>query len=196
MKKKFIQVAVFFLVVFSFLICIISCKKSNEMSLDEISIATTDGTAALLAKTISKPWQGEEYVPGAVGGVWNSSMIEDPKTFNLIISERDATTSSIMAHMHDYLVDYDYVKKEFVPNCASPEIIVNEEEQTMSVVYTLRDDLYWSFYDSTEKIPVTSDDVIFWYDEIEGDPEFRSSAYNSQFTQLPDGTEKRYFVKQ
>ena len=66
MKKKFIQVAVFFLVVFSFLICIISCKKSNEMSLDEISIATTDGTAALLAKTISKPWQGEEYVPGEV----------------------------------------------------------------------------------------------------------------------------------
>ncbi|MBO5236502.1 MAG: ABC transporter substrate-binding protein [Spirochaetaceae bacterium] len=195
MKKKFIQVAVFFLVVFSFLICIISCKKSNEMSLDEISIATTDGTAALLAKTISKPWQGEEYVPGAVGGVWNSSMIEDPKTFNLIISERDATTSSIMAHMHDYLVDYDYVKKEFVPNCASPEIIVNEEEQTMSVVYTLRDDLYWSFYDSTEKIPVTSDDVIFWYDEIEGDPEFRSSAYNSQFTQLPDGTEKRITIE-
>lgn len=165
------------------------------MSLDEISIATTDGTAALLAKTISKPWQGEEYVPGAVGGVWNSSMIEDPKTFNLIISERDATTSSIMAHMHDYLVDYDYVKKEFVPNCASPEIIVNEEEQTMSVVYTLRDDLYWSFYDSTEKIPVTSDDVIFWYDEIEGDPEFRSSAYNSQFTQLPDGTEKRITIE-
>lgn len=195
MKKNFIQVAVFFLVVFSFLICIISCKKSNEMSLDEISIATTDGTAALLAKTISKPWQGEEYVPGAVGGVWNSSMIEDPKTFNLIISERDATTSSIMAHMHDYLVDYDYVKKEFVPNCASPEIIVNEEEQTMSVVYTLRDDLYWSFYDSTEKIPVTSDDVIFWYDEIEGDPEFRSSAYNSQFTQLPDGTEKRITIE-
>ncbi|MBE6344638.1 MAG: ABC transporter substrate-binding protein [Spirochaetaceae bacterium] len=195
MKKKFIQVAVFFLVVFSFLFCIISCKKSNEMSLDEISIATTDGTAALLAKTISKPWQGEEYVSGAVGGVWNSSMIEDPKTFNLIISERDATTSSIMAHMHDYLVDYDYVKKEFVPNCASPEIIVNEEEQTMSVVYTLRDDLYWSFYDSTEKIPVTSDDVIFWYDEIEGDPEFRSSAYNSQFTQLPDGTEKRIKIE-
>lgn len=195
MNQKFHFTTKLLFVVFILLLCFVSCKKSNEMSLDEISLAATDGTAALLEKTISKPWQGEEYVSGSVGGQWNSSMIEDPKSFNLLIAERDATTSSIMSHMHDYLVDYDYVKKEFVPNCAFPEIIVNEDEQTMSVIYTLRDDLYWSFYGSDEKIPVTSDDVVFWYDEIEGDPEFRSSAYNSQFTQLPDGSEARITIE-
>ena len=43
--------------------------------------------------------------------------------------------------------------------------------------------------DSDEKIKVTSDDVVFWYNEIVGDPEFQSSGYNGQFISMPDGSQ-------
>ena len=58
-----------------------------------------------------------------------------------------------------------------------------------SAGFVVRDDLYWTFYDSDEKIKVTSDDVVFWYNEIVGDPEFQSSGYNGQFISMPDGSQ-------
>jgi peptide/nickel transport system substrate-binding protein len=90
----------------------------------------------------------------------------------------------------------------------------------MQVVYTLRDDLYWSYYhpeideitgnaftrflknlfgrkqfhQTMEDVKVTSDDVIFWYDEIIGDPDMLSSGYNSQFVTMPDGSEERITI--
>ncbi|ULQ58800.1 ABC transporter substrate-binding protein [Brucepastera parasyntrophica] len=166
-----------------------SCARSEELSLDELESLSPEGISEILAKTVSKPWRGEEYVPGVRGGTWNTSLTSDPKSFNLLISERDSETSFIVRRMHDTLVDYDYIKKEFVGHCAAPEIIVDEKNDTLSVIYTLRDDLYWSFYNSDEKVKVTSDDVIFWYNEIEGDPAFQSSMYNSQFVTMPDGSE-------
>jgi peptide/nickel transport system substrate-binding protein len=80
------------------------------------------------------------------------------------------------------------VRREWKPRCAFPEVQVDEEKGTLTVVYTLRENLYWSFYGSDRKVPVTSDDVIFWYDEIEGDQAFHSSAYNGQFIDLEDGS--------
>lgn len=175
------------------LIClsIFSCYKIPEMTLEEIEMLVPAGTAELLAKTISKPWEGQPWKAGSVGGTWLSSITSDPKSFNLLIAERDAETNGILGHFHEYLVDYDYVKKEFRPQAASFRIEVDEENEKLSVYYTLRDDVYWSYYrkGTIERVmPVTSDDVIFWYNEIEGDPAFRSSAYNSQFVMLEDGS--------
>lgn len=172
-------------------LCVFSCYKIPEMTLEEIELLVPAGTAELLAKTISKPWEGQPWKTGAVGGTWLSSITSDPKSFNLLIAERDAETNGILAHFHEYLVDYDYVKKEFKPQAAYFKIVVDETAQKLSVYYTLRDDLYWSYYRNgkIERImKVTSDDVIFWYNEIEGDPAFRSSAYNSQFVVLEDGS--------
>ncbi len=178
-----------------FLIALFSCSKIPEMTLEEIEIAKTSGTSELIEKTISKPWKGQKYKSGKVGGIWHTSITADPKSFNLLIAERDASTASILAHMHDYLVDYDYIKKEFVPLCATPEVSVDEKKQTLTVKYTLRDNLFWSYYDSDKKIPVTADDVVFWYDEIEGDENFHSSAYNSQFVEMPDGSIERITIE-
>jgi peptide/nickel transport system substrate-binding protein len=91
--------------------------------------------------------------------------------------------------MQDYLLDYDTAARQWKPRCASAELLVDEGTGTLDVVYTLRDDLYWTWYKSDRKVPVTSDDIIFWYNEIEGDPEFNSSGYNGQFVTMPDGTE-------
>ena len=165
------------------------------MSLEELEALNPEGVQELLAKTLTKPWRGEEFVPGALGGSWNTSMIKDPKSFNHLIAERDAETAAIVGSLVDPLLDYDRLKREWKPQCASPEIIVNEEDQTLDVIYTLRDDLYWSYYNSGRKIPVTSDDVIFWYDEIEGDKAFNSSAYNGQFLTMEDGSEARITIE-
>jgi peptide/nickel transport system substrate-binding protein len=171
-----------------------SCAKNEELSLEELEANSAEGLQELLAKTRTKPWRGEEFAPGRLGGTWNSSMIKDPKSFNHLIAERDAETAGIMRMLTDYLVEYDVVRREWKARCASPRIVVNEAEQTLDVIYTLRDNLYWSYYNSNRKIPVTSDDVVFWYDEIEGDENFQSSAYNGQFLIMEDGDEARITI--
>jgi len=163
------------------------CVKTPEYAREELEKLAVEGPAELLGRTKSKPWRGEAFVPGISGGVWHTSDSAEPKSFNLLVAERDAPTSAIVNSMHDSLLEYDVVRREWKAQCAFPEIVVDEEAGTLSVVYTLRENLYWSFYNSDRKIPVTSDDVIFWYNEIEGDPDFHSSAYSGQFVTLADG---------
>jgi peptide/nickel transport system substrate-binding protein len=147
------------------LLCLVlaffACTKDDEMSLEELEALNAEGLQELLAKTQTKPWRGEDFIPGRLGGSWNSSMIKDPKSFNHLIAERDAETAEIMRSMTDYLVEYDVVRREWKAKCASPQIVVDEEHQTLDVIYTLREDLYWSYYGSDRKVPVTSDDVVF-----------------------------------
>jgi len=183
------------LIVAIFCLCWVSCSKDEELSLDELNARNAEGLAEMLAKTVSKPWQGEEFVPGKLGGTWNSVIREDPKSFNLLIAEQDSTTSTIVGNMHDYLMDYDVIAREWKPRAASAEIVVDETADSLQVIYTLRDDLYWSYYNSNRKVRVTSDDVIFWYDEISGDPDFYSSGYYGQFLIMPDGSEAHVDIR-
>ncbi|MDR2758014.1 MAG: ABC transporter substrate-binding protein [Spirochaetaceae bacterium] len=180
---------------FCLFFALFSCARSEELSREAIDALDTGGLEGILAKTVTKPWQGEEFVPGRVAGTWYDIMYEDPKSFNILMGEQDSTTSAVVGSMLDWLVDYDVVKREWKPLCASFEIKADEAAGTLDLFYTLRDDLYWSYYNSEVKIPVSSDDVIFWYNEIEGDPAFRSSGYNGQFILLEDGTEARIDIK-
>jgi len=175
--------------------CFVSCSKDEELSREELDSMEIEGLAEILAKTVTKPWRSEEFVPGRLGGTWHSVMREDPKSFNLLIAEQDGTTSSVVGSMHDYFLDYDYVTREWKGRIVEPEIVVDEANNTMQVVLTLRDDLYWSYYNSDRKVKVTSDDVIFWYDEIRGDPDFQSSGYYQQFMVLPDGSEAHIDIR-
>lgn len=94
------------------------CAREEEMTLDEIARIVSAGKEEILGKTVSKPWRGEEFVPGVRGGSWYASMTEDPKSFNLQVAERDATTMGIVSRLVDSLVEYDYVKRAFKPGCA------------------------------------------------------------------------------
>jgi peptide/nickel transport system substrate-binding protein len=172
-----------------------SLGKVEELSLEEIEARGVEGLNEILAKTTSKPWRGEEFIPGAPGGTWNSSVTNEPKSFNLLVAERDNETLDIIGRLHDYLVDYDVVRREWKPLCAFPEVVIHEDAGTLDVIYTLRDNLYWSFYENAKpRVPVTSDDVIFWYDEIQGDERFQSSSFNSQFITMEDGSEARISI--
>ncbi|MDR1252195.1 MAG: ABC transporter substrate-binding protein [Treponema sp.] len=175
------------------LVCIfftfVSCAKEEELSFEELEAVNTEGLAEVLAKTVNKPWRGEEFTPGRLGGTWHSVMAEDPKSFNLLVAESDNVTTAVVANMHELLFDYDVVRREWIPLAASFEVSADTEADTLTVRCTLRDDLYWSYYDSDRKIKVTSDDVVFWYNEISGDEAMGSSAYYQQFLTMPDGGE-------
>ena len=188
-KRYYITMKLFAISLLCLVLAFFACTKNDEMSLEELEALNAEGLHELLAKTQTKPWRGEDFVPGRLGGSWRSVMHEDPKSFNRLIAEQDSSTSAVVGHMHSYLLDYDVVRREWVPRIASPEIVVDEQAGTLTVMYTLRDDLYWSYYNSNRKVKVTSDDVIFWYDEIEGDPECQSSGYYGQFLIMPDGSE-------
>lgn len=170
------------------------CKKVPEMTLKEIEAIVNLGANEIISKTISKPWDGSEYVSGTVGGTWNSALISDPKTFNHLIAERDGTSSSIIEMTTDMIADYDTHSKTWKPKACYYSIEVDEKNQTLTVHCTIRENLYWTYYNSDKKIPVTSDDIVWWYDNISGNPDFQSSAYSGQFVTMSDGTMERIKV--
>lgn len=162
----------------------------EELSEGEAMSQREQARAEILARTVSRPG-GQEWELGAVGGTWLSSITNDPKTFNTMTA-RDADTRAVVDVLFDYLADYDPYRREFVPNLASFEVEVDEEADSLTVIYTLRDDLYWTtLADPAARVPVTADDVIFWYDEIEGDQELQQPGYAGQFIELADGSEAR-----
>lgn len=172
------------------------CSRAPEMTLAEIEVYRAASQNSLVEQTVTKPYKGEKWADGKTGGDWNTSIYGDPKSFNFLIAESDGETAGIMAELNDYLVDYDMIQKKWVPRIASFEIKVYEASGKLDLIYTLRDDLYWSFYENSRpKVKVTSDDVIFWYDEICGDEGMGSSAYNSQFMEMEDGSFEKITIE-
>lgn len=158
------------------------------MTLEEIENERNLNADVLVQRTVSKPKTEQPYVNGEVGGTWTGYLTTDPKTFNQLIAERDSTSAGIVSQLTDYLVDYDTITKKWKPRAAFFEI--ETKNDSLIVHYTLRDNLFWSYFNSDKKIAVTSDDIVFWYNEIAGDIEFQSSAYTQQFVTMPDGSQK------
>ena len=177
------------------MVILVGCSRREELSEEDIRNLPREGLQELLALTVTRPYQGEDFLPGSIGGTWHNSMQADPKSFNILVAEQDSATASVVNGMLDYLVDYDTVTREWKPHAASFQIQADQRRGTLRVVYTLREDLYWSYYNSDTKIPVTSDDIIFWYNEIEGDPAFNSSGYNGQFLLMEDGSLARITIE-
>ena len=172
------------------------CRKYPEMTLSEIEATRAAGSNELIKKTVSRPYQNQKFVPGKTGGTWNTAIMGDPKSFNLLIAEKDGETAGILEPLHQYFADYNIYTREWEAGIASFRVAVNEAEGTMDVFYTIRDDAWWSYYNNAKpRVPVTSDDVVFWYDEVQGDEDCASSAYNSQFMPMEDGSLKRITIE-
>ena len=179
-----------------FLFSLASCTRYPEMTLSEIEAARAAGANDLIEKTVHRPNTTNAFVPGKVGGTYNDFIMGEPKSFNMLVAEKDGTTAGVVAPLVQYLAEYDIVAREWKGHIADFEIKIDEANNKLDVVYTIKDDVYWSFYENAKpRVKVTSDDVIFWYDEIQGDEECGSSAYNSQFMPLEDGTEERITIE-
>lgn len=190
MKKSVLIVRGLYFACASFLsILLPSCQKYPEMTLSEIEAAKAAGANELVEKTVSKPYGGEEFIAGKVGGTWNDAIMGDPKSYNMLVAEKDGTTASIINPLIQYFAEYDILERKWKPYLADFEVKIDEEHDKLDVIYTLRDDVYWSFYNNASpRVKITSDDVVFWYNEIQGDEDCGSSAYNSQFMPMDDGT--------
>jgi peptide/nickel transport system substrate-binding protein len=189
-KKRVAVKTVTSLVVSIAMIVLQGCSRAPEMTLEEIAAYTHRSGSLLLEKTVNHPWQGGPYVSGKTGGSWYDTILADPKTFNHYIAERDAESATIIGVTTDLLSEYDPWLKVWKPDCAFAQIETDEKKGTLTVHFTLRDALFWTYYGSDRKIPVTSDDALFWYNEIAGDPSFQSSGYEQQFVTMADGSQK------
>lgn len=185
------SVKAFIYILICFLLTGISCKKVPYMTLEEIEETVNLSSDQIINKTVSKPWDGSQFKAGRVGGQWFSTLDSDPKTFNHLIAERDGTSNSIIEMTTDWLAEYDTFSKQWEPKVCDYEIEVDNKNETLTVHWTIKENVYWSWYNSDKKVPVTSDDIVWWYDNISGNPEFQSSAYNGQFVTMKDGSEKR-----
>jgi peptide/nickel transport system substrate-binding protein len=195
MEKKLFKTGPFLTALFLPLLLLALSCSGEEMTLEEYNLYTTQGIEVLLAKTTARPYRGEAFIPGRVDGAWTSVITHEPKSFNHIIAEQDSATAEIVAAMNDYLVDYDTITRRWTPRIAAPEIVIDGEEGKLDLYYTLRDDIYWSYYNSDTKIKVTSDDVVFWYNEVCGDPEVQSSGYYGQFITLENREKARIEIE-
>ena len=163
----------------------------EEITLEEAMGLKNAAQNEILQKTVYKPgYAGLEMEIGDYGGTWISTINNDPKSFNEL-NARDGDTGTVIGPLTSYLADYDMYTKEWTPHLASFEIIPHKDNDTLDVIYTLRDDVFWTTPDGKIKIKLTSDDFVFWYNEIEGDPEMQHPGYAGQFVDMPDGSKAR-----
>jgi peptide/nickel transport system substrate-binding protein len=168
----------------------------EEVTVEEAATQRAENRNALLAGVVEKPGP-PDFQPGIVGGSWVGAINNDPKTFNEL-NARDGDTGTVISGLSDMLADYDPYTKTWIPNLCSFEIEADEANDSMRVVFTLRDDLYWTLPGMAtreEGVKVPSDDVVFWYDEIEGDPELQQPGYAGQFIEMADGSDARVTIE-
>ncbi len=173
-----------------------SCQR-EEVSRDELGALQDSYRERAFSETESL-LSNVTRVAGRVGGTWITAINNDPRSFNRIIAHEDPSSRAVIGILYDFLVDYNGHTREWEPHIASYEIDNDEEADTTEVIFTLRDDLYWTRPGESrdEGVPVGAADVVFWYNEIVGNPEFQLSGYASQFVTMPDGSEERIEVDQ
>lgn len=183
------------ILVVSLVVGLAGCSREPEVSREEAQLLREQRRSTLLQQTSYRPGP-PEYRPGQPGGTFVATLTSDPKSFN-DLTARDGDTRAIVNHLSDYLADYDVYRREFIPRMASFSVEVDHDQDKLRVFYTLRDDLYWTTPDSDPEtwIPVTADDIVFWYDQVEGNPSLRLPGYPGQFVEMPDGSSARVTVE-
>ncbi len=176
-------------------VALAACGGRDELTEAEALTLRAERRDEILQGTVER-FGGDDFAPGVVGGTWTASINNDPRTFNTLTA-RDGDSRTVINGLFDYLADYDPYRRQWKPNLASFEIDADEARDDMRVVFTLREDIYWTTPGQSRRdgVKVTSDDVIYWYNEINGDPELQQPGYAQQFIELPDGTRERIQIE-
>ena len=103
-----------------------ACSKLPEMTLEEIEQYSQNLNNQLIQNTRTKPWKGESFKAGNIGGIWYDTILSDPKTFNQLIAQRDGTSASIIGMTLEALSDYDMTAREWKPRAAFYRIETDE----------------------------------------------------------------------
>ena len=172
------------------------CRR-EEVSREDLLALQDSYSERALSETV-RVYTDVPRVAGRVGGEWVGAINNDPQSFNRVIAHQDPDSRVVVGALYDFLVDYDVHRREWVPHVADFEIINDTEGDTTEVIFTLRDDLYWTLPDQdiSDGVAVTAADVVFWYNRIDGEPALQQNGYSSQFVTMPDGSEARITVEQ
>ncbi|MCL2557521.1 MAG: ABC transporter substrate-binding protein [Treponema sp.] len=169
---------------------LLSCGGPDEMTLEDTIGFEAIGPAELIALARFQPFRGfDALVPGHVGGIWSSSITSEPRSFNQIAGAGDNTSVTVIGTTLDNLLQYDTTTRSWRGRLAENFWWEINPDGGMDVYYTLREGLYWTYYNSTRREPVTSWDIVFWHNEIEGDQELGMRGYSGQFVEMPDGSQ-------
>ena len=101
-------------VIFNFsLFSLISCQRYPEMTLSEIEAARSALSNDLIEKTVTRPNTTNHFEPGKPGGTYSDMITGDPKSFNMLVAEKDGETASVLSPLVQYLADYDVVERKW-----------------------------------------------------------------------------------
>jgi len=159
-----------------------SCAEPKEEKQLTISVKEIPGTVR-----VQHPIKWEIGKPG---GTWRDTYLEDPKSYNPF-SNLDGTHLTVTRMILDYLFDYDPLARTWKGHLVKKfEVVFDEAKNSMELVCELRGDVFWS--DGTQ---MSADDVVWWYDEIDGDQDIYPLGYQGQFVRMDDGTQKRITIQ-
>ncbi len=157
-----------------------SCSDPEAITGNPLhSVKTIPGTASSI---LPVRWEIGKY-----GGIWRDTYSEDPKSYNPF-SNLDGTHSIVTGLILDYLFDYDPYSREWKGNIIEDySVEFDETKDTMELLCTLRSNIFWS-----DGIQMTSDDVLWWFENIDGDAEIDPIGASGQFITMPDGSREKY----
>lgn len=183
----------FFLTLFS-LFFPASCVKLPQMPREQALQLKNSATAAktIIDRCLIK--RGEERTIGKAGGYWNLRIGSDPMTFNTLTA-RDGDSRAVIDWLSASLVEYDPFNRTWSSGLADFTVENDLKKNKQRVFCTLKPDAVWYLPKQNTTIPITSNDLAFWFNEIEGDAALQHPGYAGQFVKMPDGSEEKIQIE-
>ncbi len=161
MKKTAYKILILFFILFCF--CLLFFKK--DKGFDKNAFFSLEPLVSAQSKilnpknvTIDNVDYLESALPvGKFGGVYTTSIMGDPKTFNPY-NANDATSAELSEIMYDGLVQTNPSTGEVIPKLAKSFKILSDNK---TYIVNLRHGIKWS-----DGVEITSDDVYFTYNTV------------------------------
>ena len=170
-----------FILLSSYILISCSDPEGAEIKGDK-GVKAIPGT---LAADLPLKWETGKY-----GGTWRDTYTEDPKSYNPF-SNLDGSYLTVTSLILDYLFDYDPYDKEWKGNIVEKfTVAADEEKDSMELICTLRNNIFWS-----DGVQMTSDDVVWWFNYIESDPEIDPVGSQGRSIRMKDGSMKEYMIE-
>lgn len=167
----------------------VACTRMTEVDSETaLAMQIDQGSSnreAIISRCLIRP--GKERNIGSYGGYWNMRLDTDPMTFNTLTA-RDAASRAAIDWLSASTVEYDPFSRKWSSGLVDFRVENDVEGGIQRIFCTLRKDALWYLPSTGETIPITSRDVVFWFNEIEGDIAVQHPGYASQFVQIEDGT--------
>lgn len=130
---------------------------------------------------------GKKEDIGKQGGYWNMRIASDPMTFNTLTA-RDGDSRMAIDWLSSSTVTYDVFTKKWEAGLVSYTIENDLKQDRQTIICTINDNALWYLPDSGKTVPITSEDIAFWFNEIEGDIALQHPGYAGHFVQMEDSS--------